>query len=54
MKAVIDTCVIIDALQKREPFWTDAFYIFLAIANRQLNGFITAKAVADIYYLNHR
>ena len=54
MKALIDTCIIIDALQKREPFWQDAQQLFLAAANRQFDGGISAKAVTDIYYLIHR
>ena len=54
MKALIDTCIIIDALQNREPFAKDAQTLFLAIANRHCSGFITAKSIADIYYLLHR
>ena len=54
MRAVIDTCVIIDALQNRDPFADDAKAIFLAVANRHCNGFISAKSVTDIYYLLHR
>ena len=34
MRAVIDTCVIVDALQSREPFCKDAQSIFLLCANR--------------------
>ena len=51
MRAVIDTCVIVDALQSREPFCKDAQSIFLLCANRQFEGFLTAKAITDIYYL---
>lgn len=54
MMAVIDTCVIVDALQSREPFCKDAQSIFLLCANRQFEGFLTAKAMTDIYYLTHR
>ncbi len=54
MKALIDTCIVIDALQNREPFSNDAKLIFLAAANHQFIGSITAKAVTDIYYLTHR
>ena len=39
MRAVIDTCVIVDALQSREPFCKDAQSIFLLCANRQFEGF---------------
>ncbi len=54
MNILIDTCVIIDALQKREPFSKDAQKIFLLSANHQVDGFVTAKSITDIYYLTHR
>ena len=54
MRALLDTCVIVDALQNREPFCKDAQTIFLLSANRQFEGFLTAKAITDIYYLTHR
>ena len=54
MKVLIDTCIIIDALQNREPFCADAQAIFLLAANRRLTGFLSAKSVADIYYLTHK
>lgn len=54
MRAVIDTCVIVDALQKREPFCGAAMDIFLAVSNRLFTGVVTAKAATDIYYLLRR
>lgn len=54
MRVLIDTCVIIDVLQNRSPFAKDAQTIFLAAANNQFIGCITAKASTDIYYLMHR
>ncbi len=54
MKALLDTCVIMDAVQNREPFAQDAQAIFLAAANETFMGFVTAKAMTDIYYLTHR
>ena len=54
MRALIDTCVVVDALQAREPFFTDAQKLFLLAANQQFIGCITAKSSTDIYYLTHR
>lgn len=54
MRVLVDTCVIIDALQSREPFAKDAQRIFLTAANNQFIGCITAKSATDIYYLTHR
>ena len=54
MKALLDTCVVVDLLQKREPFFKDAKSVFLNVANHQFEGFVSAKALTDIYYLMHR
>jgi len=54
MKAIIDTCVVMDFLQHREPFADDAKAMFCAAASEQYTGFITAKSATDIYYLIHR
>ena len=54
MKALIDTCVIIDFLQRREPFNDEAVHIMRLVATNQFSGYITAKSATDIYYLNHR
>ena len=43
MKVLIDTCVIVDILQKREPFYQVAMEILLAISNRKCTGVLTAK-----------
>ena len=54
MKALMDTCINNDALQNRQPFCEDAQKIFLLCANDEFEGFLTAKAITDIYYLTHR
>lgn len=54
MRVLFDTCVVMDVLQRREPFWVDAYAAFFAVANRRAQGFLTAKSFTDIYYLTHR
>ena len=54
MKILVDTCVIIDQLQKREPFWKDAHEIFTLTAQEKIEAYITAKALTDIYYVTRR
>lgn len=54
MRVLVDTCVIIDALQSRVPFAEAAQKIFIYSANKQFEGYITAKSVTDICYLTHR
>ncbi len=54
MRALLDTCVVMDFLQNREPFSLAAKSIFRAAATDWFNGSITAKSATDIYYLTHR
>lgn len=54
MTAVIDTCIIIDALQNREPFSADAQKLFLAVSRQQMCGILTAKSITDIFYIIRR
>ena len=54
MTVLFDTCVIVDALQDRQPFAKSAQLLFMAVANQQIRGCITAKALTDIFYLTHR
>ena len=54
MKVLLDTCVIMDFLQSREPFAQNAKKIMQASAMQLFFGFITAKSATDIYYLTHR
>ena len=54
MRAVIDTCVILDYLQGREPFFDDALGLAIGMANREFEGYITANSLTDINYIVHR
>ena len=54
MRVILDTCIIMDAIQNREPFAEDAKNIVRAAANKWFTGCITAKSSTDIYYLTHR
>ncbi len=51
---MLDTCVVIDFLQKRGPFADDALRLFRAAACELFSGYITAKSVNDIYYIDHK
>ncbi len=54
MKVLLDTCIIIDFLQRREPFFNSAYAILRHAAMEDFDGFITAKYDADIHYLTHK
>lgn len=54
MRILLDTCIILDVLQKREPFVKDAQEIFRGAALNQFIGCISAKSCTDIYYLAYK
>lgn len=54
MRVLIDTCIVIDAMQNREPFAENARQLFRKAANKHFVGCLTAKSLTDIYYLMHR
>lgn len=54
MRVLLDTNVIVDVLQRREPWFSDGQIIFYAIANNQITGCITAKEAADIHFFSRK
>ncbi|MBR4461127.1 MAG: PIN domain-containing protein [Erysipelotrichaceae bacterium] len=51
MKVLIDTCVSLDFIQQREPFFEDAKKLFEAVRNEEIEGYITVKSLMDIHYV---
>ena len=51
IKALIDTNVIIDLFLRRKPFYKNAETIFRKINDQKVEGYISASAVTDIFYL---
>jgi len=51
MTILLDTNVIMDALQERQPFDADAKEILLRAQNGEFTCCFTANAITDIFYL---
>lgn len=51
MKIIIDTNIIIDVYQSREPFCQPASKILKLCESKKVSGSITANTVTDIYYV---
>ena len=54
MRVLLDTNVMVDVLQRREPWFEDGQKIFYAIANKQIIGCITTKEAADIHFFSRK
>ncbi len=50
MKALLDTNVMVDVLQRREPWFRDGAAIFRAVADQRIVGCLTAKQLADLHF----
>lgn len=51
MIVLFDTNVIVDSLFCRENFYENSNKLILAVAEKEIDGCITSKALTDIYYL---
>jgi predicted nucleic acid-binding protein len=51
MRVLIDTNIVLDFLQEREPFVEDAVKLFERIDAGEIEGFITATTITNIYYI---
>lgn len=51
MRILIDTNVVLDFLQQREPFVEDAAKLFEKIDAGEIEGFIAATTITNIYYI---
>ena len=54
MRILLDTNVIIDVLQKREPWWRDGSSIIHAAAANEITACLTAKQLADIHFFSRK
>jgi len=54
MKVIIDTNIIIDILQRREPHFQDSYRTILLGLQEKAETLLYASAVADIYYIISR
>ena len=54
MKVLLDTDVIVDVLQQRDPWRQDGEIIFIAAAMNQTIACVTTKQIADIHYMTKK
>ena len=54
MRVLIDTNVILDILQKREPFFTDSYRALRRALENDAECLISASAATDIFYVLHK
>ena len=51
MKLLIDANILLDVLQKREPYYHDSSVIWKLCETRQINGFVSTLSFANLVYV---
>ena len=54
MDVLIDTNIAIDVITQREPYYTQSQLVLLASKEKTINGYISASAITDIFYIISR
>lgn len=54
MKLLIDTNIVLDVLLKREPFFEDGIKVMKLAGRDDVQEYISASAITDIYYIANR
>ena len=54
MRVLLDTNILLDIVEKREPYFSDSYQIFMKSAERKIEAIIGANSVTDIYYVARR
>jgi predicted nucleic acid-binding protein len=51
LKVLIDTNIIVDVALERQPFYPDSQKILSIAYHQQIEGYISASTVSDLYYI---
>ena len=54
MRLLIDANVVLDVLQKREPYWKDSSVIWKLCETEQIEGYISTLTFANLMYVIRR
>lgn len=54
MKILIDTNIVLDVMLKREPFYRLSLEILRLAKKDDVEEYVSASAITDIYYLAYR
>ena len=51
MELLIDTNIILDVLQKREPWFNSSYSIFAACIQGKHRGYVSAHSLSDLFFI---
>lgn len=51
MNLLIDTNIIVDILQKRQPWFPDSYSVVASCIQGKHNGYVTAHSLSDLFFI---
>jgi len=54
MKILLDTNIVMDVIEKREPYYKDAFALLKAVSVMEAECYFSASSAKDVFYLVRR
>lgn len=51
MEILIDTNIILDIVQKREPWFSSSYLVFKSCIQKKHNGYVSAHSLSDIFFI---
>lgn len=54
MRVLVDTNILLDLLQQREPFYNDALNLCISVINGEIEGYLSAGQITDLHYILRR
>lgn len=51
MELLIDTNIIVDILQKRQPWFADSYSVVASCIQGKHNGYVTAHSLSDLFFI---
>ena len=54
MRVLLDTNILLDIVEKREPYFLDSYQIFIKSAEKKIEAIVGASSITDIYYITKK
>lgn len=51
MRILLDTNILVDIALERQPFLENSLKVLTLVYQQQLEGYISASTISDIYYI---
>jgi len=51
MRVLIDTNIVLDILEKRDPFYEASNHVLSLCASKKINGYIAVHSISNIFYI---